>query len=225
MTPENIAPLVARLRTLQRTVCALFDAHENVVGKAWKYRADCKRLLDAALSKKPTAPVVTNRKMQDWMKEHPSAGKPEGGRANLILAVATYALESGIEAKKMPGYGSLPKIESPEPPHPDAVLRQLLEFTAADGIDTSLTFDKDCVPVVHLTPRDPIAALLLHAHESTTLRAAVCTQWGTCEWELCRQSFPKQRRDQRCCCPTHSSNLKKREQRARRASRMKTEQD
>ncbi len=219
MTPGNTAPLLERLRTVQRTICLLFDAEENAVGKAWKYRADCKRLLDATLNKTPAAPVVTNRKMQDWMQEHPSAGKPEGARANLIASVTDYALENRIPRERMAGYAPLPRIEYPAAPYPDAILRKLLEFTVADGIDTRLTFDKDCVPVVLLTPRDPIAALLLQAHESTTLRAAVQTQWGTCEW--CGRLFPKRRRDARACCPTHRENLKKNRQRARRVLRAK----
>lgn len=223
ITPKNTAPLLARLRMLQGTVCALFNADDCAVGKAWRYRANCKRLLDAARNKPPAAPVVTDRKMQDWMQEHPSAGKPEGARVNLIASVVDYALEHRIPKERMPGYAPLPKIEYPAAPYPDAILRQLLEFTAVEGIDTRLTFDKDCVPVLYLTPRDPITALLLHAHESTTLRAAVHTQWGTCEW--CGESFPKKRRDQRGCCPTHSSNLKKSRQRASRVLRMKTEQN
>lgn len=48
-----------------------------------------------------------------------------------------------------------------------------------------------------LTPRDPIAALLLHGPESMTLSARARTGWGTCEW--CGSQFAKRPRDQRGC--------------------------
>jgi hypothetical protein len=195
---KRITPaLLEELQTLQRTVRALYDG--NGVQRAWQYRAACKRVLNKAVSSSPKQPLVTDQQMQTWMREHPQAGKPEGGRAALIWAVANYALENRISAEKMPGYRPLPKIEYPEPPYPEAVLRQLLEFTAVDGIDTKLTFDKDGIPVVHLTPRNPVAALLLRAHEATTLSGAVRAEWAACE--QCGRAFPKKRSNERGCSP------------------------
>jgi hypothetical protein len=107
------------------------------------------------------------------------------------------------------------RVPAPSAPRPDDVLRQLLDFSAKDGIEARLSFDENRVPVLALTPRDPIAALLLRAHQARTLSTK---SWAQCAW--CGEQFVQRRKDQRTCPKEKCrNNLKVKEYRVRKEER------
>jgi predicted nucleic acid-binding Zn ribbon protein len=139
----------------------------------------------------------------------------------LFEAVAQTASAEGKTFQEvMQGIAPGRKLDAkfPRPPYPDVVLRQLLNVSAVPGVDTNLTFDNDGVPIVKLTARDPVAALLLRAHEATTLSDAVRAEWATCE--RCGRSFPKKRSDERGCSPKCKNYLKVKRHRDRKVLQM-----
>jgi hypothetical protein len=228
-TEEHINDkLLARLRSVQQAVRALYDERENAIQKAWNYRV---ALAKPRARGTPPSTIDINQ-IAKGLAEHlkklrvdvPQRDPNEtvGGKylgelfGALRLAIATGKEKKSFEQvmQRITKSAPLRDAELPEPPYPDAVLRHLLDFGARDQIVTDLTFIKDCLPVVSLTPLDPIAALLLRAHASTVLRPVT---WAACEW--CGKHFDQKRADRKTCSEQHKNNLKKANQRATKRER------
>jgi hypothetical protein len=237
--PEHIDDLLlSRLQTLQESVHALDK--ESAIQSATAFRADYEKML--AQAKRASADAVPKRSrdaavmvkatekleaaMLEFLHQHRESAnipkKSEPGRYLADLFGEIYNIVGDdkerfqqVMRELSRGTPLRKRLPKPSPPHPDAVLRHLLDFSAKDGIDARLTFDRDRVPVLLLIPRDPIAALLLRAHQARTL----CTKaWAKCAW--CGEQFVLKRKDQRTCGKEKCrNNLKVKEYRD--AQRMK----
>jgi hypothetical protein len=215
---EHIDPqTMERVRVLQRTVLALDDEGVKAVHKAW---AHCTR--QAKLLAQPRPKTGSHgfnigeleRRMESYLQVASAARRSGESDAKylsaLFKAVASAARKSGEPfAQVMQRIKPGTPLKTMEPkPYPDAVLRHLLNFAVNDKLATTLSFGKDGLPVVLITALDPVAALLLRAHEAMTLEVV---HWGTCE--QCGKQFIKGRKDKLTCSDRCKENRKKSRQR------------
>lgn len=218
-TAEHIdEDLLSRIKALQDVVRALDSEATQQVASAYatmfrsrKARSTARPALKMSELEKGMVEYLKKQRADVPPKEAPKDAKYLPA---LFEAVANTAREAGESFERVMQRitGMQHRDVTPkELLHPDAALIQLLN-EAAYNIRTTVTFDKRKMPVVMMEPQEPVAALLLKAHESVSLRSA---KIAPCRW--CGTWFEKERSDALCCSPRCKNNLKKTRQRARQA--------